>query len=134
MRLTNQQILTLSEAIRSLDGQHVMQVVDGKAVAVFTSYKLDHKTRWNLAPNQGKLQSAIADFNRAKDALVMQHSEGRGSITPADAGFSAFADALNGLKEQTADLDLLTVPITGFSESEIPIAALTVLEPLIQES
>lgn len=131
MQLTNTQIIQLSEAINALDGRHSVQVVDGKPVAVLTTYKLDVKTRWNLASNQGKLQSAIADFNRAKDALIKQHSGGNSEIKPTDEGWPKFRDDLATLNETTAEINLLTVDPAGFGESEVPIAVLTALAPLI---
>ena len=64
------------EAITHLDGQHLTQVIEGKAVAVFKSYRLAAAARWLLACAQGRLQAVIADFNRAKDALI-KHSHRR---------------------------------------------------------
>ena len=89
MTLTNHQILSLAEAINALDGQSVTQIVDGKPVAVARIPRLTHSGRWALARNAGKLQAAAADFNRARSALVKQHSGGDGAISPAHPGFNA---------------------------------------------
>lgn len=139
MKLTNQEILALSEAIGHLDGQHIMQVIEGKAVALFKSYKLAHAARWLLAQAQGKLQSAIADFNRAKDALINHHSAGAGQIAATDPKFKAFSDDFEKLKQQAVELDLPQVALADLKMAEneaagheLPIAVLNALRPLIK--
>src|SRR5580704_7841139 len=106
MILTNQQILALAEAIAQLDGQHLLQIVEGKAVAIFKSYHLAHTARWLFACAQGKLQTAIADFNRAKDALINHHSGGAGALAPANPNFKQFSEDFDRLKQQPVELDL----------------------------
>lgn len=139
MQLTNQQILSLADAITHLDGQHVTQVVEGKAVAIFRSYKLAHAARWLLAQAQGKLQTAIVDFNRAKDALIKHHSDGTGSISPASPKFGAFSEEFEKLKQQAVDLPLEQIALDHLKLAEneqagheLPIAVLSALTPLIK--
>ena len=117
MFLTNQQIFALAEAISFLDGQHITQIVEGKAVAIFRSFRLAHTARWALARAQGVLQTAIADFNRAKDALIKHHSDGESSITPASPKFDQFIEDLEKLRQIGIELDLDVIekhsPYTG---------------------
>jgi hypothetical protein len=141
MLLTNQQILALSEAIMHLDGLHLTQIIEGKAVAFFRSYHLAHAARWLLARAQGRLQTAIADFNRAKDALINHHSGGAGSLSPANPNFKQFSDDLEKLKQQPVELDLETITLAHLklpenekAGSEIPIGVLNALAPLIREN
>lgn len=139
MKLTNQQILQLSEAITHLDGQHFTQVIEGKAVAIFRSYRLAHVARWALARAQGCLQAAIADFNRAQDALIMHHSDGTGALSVAHPAFKAFSEDLAKLKREAVELNVEPIAIEQLhleanekAGSELPIAVLNALQPLIK--
>ena len=139
MLLTNQQILQLSEAILHLDGQHLTQVFEGKAVAIFRSYKLAPAARWLLARAQGKLQAAIADFNRAKDALINHHSSGTGALSAVNPNFKQFSEDFERLKQQPVELDIdhitldhLHLEANEKAGSEMPIAVLNALSPLIK--
>jgi len=141
MQLTNQQILALSEAIIHLDGQHLTQVIEGRAVAIFKSYRLAHAARWLLARAQGKLQAAIADFNRAKDALINHHSSGSGGLSPASPNFKQFSDDFEKLKQQPVELDLEPISLDHLkldenenAGNEMPIAVLNALTPLIKQT
>lgn len=138
MKLTNQQILSLSEAITQLDGQHVNQLVEGKLQGVFKSYSLASTARWTLARAQGMLHVAIADFNRAKDALINHHSGGTGQLNSQHANFNKFAQCFEGLKREEAELDLPQIALESLrldenekAGHELPIAVLTALQPLI---
>ncbi len=138
MKLTNHQILSLADAINALDGQNVTQIVDGKAVAVARIPRLTHSGRWALARNAGKLQTAAADFNRARSTLVKQHSGGDGAISPAHPGFNAFAEDFERLNRQDVELELdkITLADLRLEENEaatvaIPIAVLKALSLLI---
>jgi len=139
MKLTNTQILAMAEAITHLDGQHLTQVIEGKAVAIFKSYHLAHAARWLLARAQGRLQAAIADFNRAKDALINHHSGGAGGLSPANPNFRQFSEDFEKLKNQPVELDLepITLDHLKLEENEkagheVPIAVLNALSPLIK--
>ena len=141
MKLTNQEILALSEAITHLDGQHLIQVVEGKAVTIFNSYRLAHAARWALARVQGVLKAAIADFNRAKDALINHHSGGTGALGPQHANFAQFVADFEKLKQEAADLHLETITLDQLKLEEnelcgheLPIAVLNALRPLIAPS
>ncbi|MDB6021788.1 MAG: hypothetical protein JWQ04_1645 [Pedosphaera sp.] len=140
MKLTNQQILTLAEAITHLDGQHLTQIVEGKAVAIFKSYHLAHAARWLLARAQGRLQTAIADFNCAKDALINHHSGGTGALAPKHANFAQFVADFEKLKQEAVELplDQITLDHLKLEENEkagheLPIAVLNALSPLIMQ-
>jgi hypothetical protein len=139
MKITNQQVLAISEAIQALDGGQVTRIVEGKAVGVFVSYRLGHAARWGLACAQGKLQAVIADFNRAKSALIKLHTDGTGSISPAHPRFNAFAEDFEQLTHQPVELELGAVALDDLkleenekAGSEIPIAVLNALSPLIK--
>ena len=138
MKLTNQQILNLADAITHLDGQHVMQVVEGKAVSIFRSYCVAHAARWALARAQGCLRMAIDDFNRAKDALINHHSGGTGALGPQHANFAQFVADFERLKQEAVELhlDQITLEHLKLAENEkagheLPIAVLNALRPLI---
>ena len=139
MILTYQQILALSEAITHLDGLHLMQVIEGKAVSIFKSYKLAHAARWLLACAQGRLQAAIADFHRAKDALINHHSGGAGGLGPANPNFKQFSEDFEKLKQQPVELNLESITLEHLcleanekAGAEIPIAVLNALRPIIK--
>jgi hypothetical protein len=138
MTLTNKQILSLSDAINALDGQSVTQIVDGKPVAVARIPRLTHSGRWALARNAGKLGVAVGDFNRARSALIKQHSGGDGAISPAHPAFNAFAEDFELLNRQDVELELDKISLADLcleqNESAgngIPIGVLAVLSPLI---
>jgi hypothetical protein len=138
MKLSNRQILGLAEAINALDGQNVTQVVDGKPVAVARIPRLTHSGRWALARNAGRLQIAVADFNRARSALIKQHAGGDGAISPAHPGFNAFAEDFEILNHQDVELELdkigpadLRLEENENTGNAIPIAVLNALSPLI---
>jgi hypothetical protein len=138
MKLTNQQILSLADAINALDGQNITQIVDGKPVAVARIPRLTHSGRWALARNAGKLQAAAADFNRARSALIKQYSGGDGAISPANPGFNAFAGDFEKLNHQDVELDLDRIGLVDLRLEEnentgnsVPIAVLNALSPLI---
>lgn len=139
MQLTYQQILALVEAITQLDGQHLTQLIEGKAVALFKSYRLAHAARWALARAQGVLRTAIDDFNRAKDALIVHHSNGTGVLTPQHATFPQFVADLEKLKAEAVELHLDQINLADLKLDEneklgheLPIAVLTALQPLIK--
>jgi hypothetical protein len=139
MLLTNQQIVTLSEAIVHLDGHHLTQIVEGKAAAIFKSYRLAHTARWLLARAQGALLAAIEDFNRAKDALINHHSGGAGGLNSTSPNFKQFSEDFEKLKQQTVELDLATIRLEHLKleenekvGNEMPIAVLHALAPLIE--
>ena len=134
LTLTNDQIQKLSQAITSLDGGHVVQIIDGRPVSVWRGYKLAHAARWSLALAQGTLQSAVAAFNRAHDSLLGTHSGGEGRLSPSDPRFPRFAEALNELRLQPVELDLPALKLADLNpaENEFPIHVLTALQPLIQ--
>lgn len=139
MQLTNQQILAVSDAIKHLDGQHVTQVVEGKAEKIFRGYRLAHAGRWLLAQAQGCLHRAIADYNRAKDALIMQHSDGTGSLSVQHPAFKAFSADLGALDKISVDLPLAPITLDHLkleenekAGNEVPISVLAGLSPLIQ--
>jgi hypothetical protein len=138
MKLTNKQILALSEAIGALDGRNSTQIVDGKVVVVQHVPRLAHAGRWALARNAGRLQVAADDFNRAKSALIKQHANGAGQLSPADPGFNAFAGDFEKLTLQDVDIDLDRIALADLRLEEnenagngIPIAVLNALSPLI---
>jgi hypothetical protein len=118
MKLTNQQIIQLSDAIGALDGQSVTQLVEGKPVAVARIPRLTHSGRWALARNAGRLQSAVADFNRARSALIRQHSGGDGAISPVHPAFNAFADDFEKLNAEPVDLDLDSISLADLRLEE----------------
>lgn len=138
MKLTNQEILALSEAITHLDGQHIVQVIEGKAVTIFNSYRLASAARWALARVQGCLRTAIDDFNRAKDALINHHSNGTGQLGPQDTNFAQFVADFEKLKQEASELHLDTITLDQLklqenekAGHELPIAVLNALRPLI---
>lgn len=138
MKLTNQQVLSLSEAITHLDGQHLLQVVENRAVNIFKSYRIDSKARWKLARCQGVLQFCIADFNRAKDALINQYSNGTGKLGPDNEQFHKFVGELENLKKEVVELSLPQIELEQLhleenekNGQEFPIAILNALQPLI---
>jgi hypothetical protein len=139
MNLTNQQIIQLSDAIGALDGQNVTQLIEGKPVAVARIPRLTHSGRWALARNAGRLESAVADFNRARSALIRQHSGGDGAISPAHPAFNAFAGDFEKLNQQPVELDLDRIGLADLrleenenSGNPIPIQVLKLLAPVIQ--
>jgi hypothetical protein len=138
MKLTNKQILSLSEAIGALDGRNATHIVEGKVAVVAHIPKLTHAGRWALARNAGRLQCAADDFNRAKSALIKEHANGAGQLSPADPGFNAFAEDFEKLTLQDVDVDLNKIALADLRLEEnetagnaIPIAVLNALSPVI---
>lgn len=123
MTLTNAQILSLSDAITLLDGQHRIEVIDGKPTQVFHGYKIPHKARWNLARDLGLLRVAINDFNRAKDSLLFSLSDGKGQLGPNDGEkFNLFVRDLESMKQEEVSINLLTITEADLVENDIPSA------------
>lgn len=138
MKLTNSQILSLAQAINALDGRDSIQVVDGKAISLRLVPRLTAAARWSLARNAGRLQLAVADYERARGALINQHGPGGGKIAPTDPGFNAFAENVHQLNNQSVEVALDMVPLADLRLEEnetagapIPIAVLNTLAPLI---
>ena len=138
IKITNQQIGVLAEAIAALDGRTENQLVDGKPVPIYRGYKLTAGGRWNLSRNLGRLQAVITDFDRAKSALVTQHSNGAGAISPRHPNFNAFAAEFQALHHQEVELDLdaLAPADLRLEENEnagcgVPIAVLNALSPIL---
>ncbi len=139
MTLTNQQIIQLSDAIGALDGQNVTQLVEGKPVAVARIPRLTHSGRWALARNAGRLQSAVADFNRARSTLIRQHSGGDGAISPAHPAFNVFAEDFEKLNAESVQVELDKIGLADLRLEEnensgngIAIHVLKALSLLIQ--
>ncbi len=140
LKLTNQQILAMQEGIAALDGAQQTQIVEGKPVQVFKGYKLAHAARWALARNAGKLQAAIADFNRAKSALIAQHTDGGGAISGSHPKFNDFANDFQALAQQPVELELDVICLSHLNMeqnekagNEFSIAVLNALQPIIAD-
>jgi hypothetical protein len=139
LKLTNQQIIGLTEAIAALDGAQVTEILDQKPVTVFKGFRLAHAARWALARNAGRLQTAIGDFHRARSALIRQHAGGDGAISPAHPRFNEFAEELGQLAGQPVELELDTIRLADLrmaeneqTGSEYPIAVLNALQALVE--
>jgi hypothetical protein len=140
IKLTNQQILTLEQAITALDGKTETQIVDGKPVQTVRTYRVACGARWALARNAGRLSEASAAFHRVKSALITQHTGGEGAISPANGNFNAFARDYEQLAAEVVELDLHPIAIADLkmednerAGNEYPIAVLNALQSLMVE-
>ncbi len=140
IKLTNQQILTLEQAITALDGKTETQIVDGKPVQTLKPYKVAYTARWAMARNTGRLAEASAAFHRVKSALITQHTGGEGAISPANGNFNAFARDYEQLAAEVVELDLHPIAIADLkmednerAGNEYPIAVLNALQPLVTD-
>jgi hypothetical protein len=140
IKLTNQQILTLEQAIAALDGKMETQIVDGKPVQTVRTYRVACGARWALARNAGKLTEASAAFHRVKPALITQHTGGEGAISPANSNFIAFAKDYEQLAAEVVELDLHPIALADLkmaenetAGNEFPIAVLNALQWLMVE-
>jgi hypothetical protein len=140
IKITNQEAGVLAEAIGALDGGTVTQVVEGRAVAVQRGYRLGHAARWALARNLGRLQSALADFQRARSSLIREHTGGGEALSAAHPGFAAFAREFEKLLQEPAELDLEPVRLEDLkleaneqAGNEVPIGVLNSLLRLINQ-
>ena len=140
IKLTNQQIVTLEQAIAALDGKTETQIVDGKPVQTVRTYRVACAARWSLARNAGRLSEASAAFHRVKSALIMQHTGGEGAISPANGNFNAFAKDYEQLAAEMVELDLHPIALADLkmtdnetAGNEFPIAVLNALQWLMVE-
>jgi len=138
IKLTNQQVLTLEQAITALDGKTETQIVDGKPVQTLKPYKVAYTARWAMARNTGRLAEASAAFHRVKSALITQHTGGEGAISPANGNFNAFAKDYEQLAAEVVEFDLhpikladLKLPENEAAGNEFPIGLLNALHQLI---
>jgi hypothetical protein len=141
IKLTNQQVLTLEQAIASLDGKTETQIMDGKPVQTVKVYRIACNARWALARNAGRLSEAAAAFHRVKSALITQHTGGEGAISPANGNFNAFARDYEQLAGEQVELDLHPIALADLkmednerAGNEFPIVVLNALQPLIDAS
>jgi len=124
LKLTNQQILTLEQAINSLDAK---------------PYKISALARLALARNAGTLAAASTAFNRAKSALVTQHGGEKGEIGPAHGNWTAFVKDYEELLHAAVEIDLhqigldeLKTEANEAAGTDIPINVLTALFTLVK--
>ncbi len=141
IKLTNQQIITLEQAIAALDGKTETQMMDGKPVQAVRTYRVACSARWALARMLGRLSEASAAFHRVKSALITQHTGGEGAISPANGNFNAFARDYEQLAAEAVDLDLHPIALADLkmdenerAGNEFPIAVLNALQPLIGQT
>jgi len=139
MKLTNQQIQKMSEAIAALDGSQVLQVIDGKAVGIARNYRIGHAARWALARIQGRLHAVVADFERAQQGIFRECAAGRDALEPRSAEHNRFVAAINALLRETVELELPSIALTDLklaenetAGNELPIQVLAALGPLIK--
>jgi len=140
IKLTNQQIITLEQAINALDGKTEMQIVEGRPVTTVKPYKVAYSARWALARNAGRLAEAMGVFHRVKSALITQHTGGEGAISPANGNFNAFAKDYEQLAAEVVELDLHPIALADLkmednerAGNEYPIAVLNALQPLVTD-
>jgi hypothetical protein len=141
IKLTNQQIITLEQAINALDGKQETTVVDGRPQTTTKPYKIAYNARWTLARNASQLSMAVTAFHRVKSALITQHTGGEGAISPANGNFNAFAGDYEQLAAEVVELDLHPIAIADLkmednerAGNEYPIAVLNALQPLIGQT
>ncbi len=113
MKLKIAQIKTLHDAFSNLDGYQKAVKVDGVDKIVFVPYTLSGKTRYAIAKNLRILSTKIADFNKARDGLIIEVSGGANFIKKEDTDkIEKFVSLLNQLSEVEDEVDgLLTLSL-----------------------
>ncbi len=136
---TIQQLNDLYQAFTALDGQtHVLKDEAAKTEkAILVPYKFGGKVRWNIAKNLSILKRHNEDFSKARDGLILELSDGTGSIDQEDGALISQLNAkLQELLAETTEVTgllTLTLDDLNLDTNPVPGSVLAVLSALVKE-
>ncbi len=136
---TVQQLNEFYQGFLSLDGQtHILKDEAAKTEkATLVPYKFGGKVRWNIAKNLSILKRHNEDFTKARDGLILELSNGKGTIDETDK------DAITAANTKVQELLATDVEVSGLlglalddlnlEANPIPGSIVALLMPLIKE-
>lgn len=139
MKVTVKAALEMAQAIGQLDGYQ-----NGSAERL-TPYKYDGATRLRIANARRKLRAIVEDYQEARNAILIEISDGAGSLSPISPAMSheerskiaalhmAFDKRDKELLAATVDFDVapLTSEQLKLDDNPIPPSVLDLLGDLV---
>lgn len=140
MKLKISQINQLKEAISSLEGtpRVVKIVTDGvSSEKIITEpFKFGGKIRWNLSKNLSILTHKMEGFNKVRNDLLMEISEGAGLIKADDherkIKFNQQLEEIINSEEDVSGILKLSEADLNLDENPIPLSAIVALQPILE--
>ncbi len=139
MQYTVKQLNDLYAAFAALDGQtHVLKDEAAKTEkAVLVPYKFGGKTRYTIGKNLAILKRHNEAFVKARDGLILELSEGSGTIDDANTALIGRLNKelqdLMSQEEDGSNLFLLSEKDLNLDENPIPGSVLAILLTLIKD-
>lgn len=137
MKLKITKVKELHEALLQLDGLEKVAHIDGKDKIVKEPFKLSGKSRWNIAKNVGILARKLEGFDKVRNDLVQEISEGKNIITKDETEkIKAFEKEIISVLETEEEIEgILTITKTDLNldANAIPTWVIIALEPIITE-
>lgn len=139
MKLKISQVIELQSALSRLDGiqKTVNVVTNGVTVerVITEPFKFGGKIRWNLSKNLAILTRILGEFDKARNDLLLEVSEGAGIIKAEDCErIAKFNQQLAEMRDSEDDVvGILTIGEADLNldVNPIPLAVLMALEPII---
>jgi hypothetical protein len=118
---------------------HLLKGEDGKEKVVNLPYKLSGKARWNFTKATNRLRAHDADFTKNRDDIIKEVSGGTGIIQQTDTvKMQELTRKVEELLAQEVDTSgILRVSVKDLNlgpESPIPVAVLSLLTPILDDS
>ncbi len=136
MKLKITKIKDIHSALLKLDGYDKVVEVDGKEKIIKAAYDFTGKVRWNLSKNASILQRKLEGFDKVRNDLVDQISEGKGVIKPDETEkMQKFEKELLSVLTLEEEIDgILAISFDDFnlSKNQIPVSVLSALEPIVK--
>ncbi len=134
MKVTVNTAHKLVNALLALDGrQKAVKNGDSESIIV-EPYKLG-PARLAIAKNTSRLRAVLTDFEKARDGLIKEISNGGDSIDPAKDpdGFKRFNLAVRDMLSDESDVDIVPIEASklNLDQNDIPPAVIVDLEEII---
>lgn len=125
MKLTMTKVINLHGGLSSLDAYE--KVVGDKVVKEL--YQLGGPLRLNIARNLNRIESEVAAFQKTRNALVVEHSNGSGTVD-----MPAFVMAERALLDSETEIDLILLKEADLSLNinPIPGTVLAAIMPILE--
>lgn len=132
------QIIELQAAISGLEGTpKIIKVVSNGVTServITEPFKLGGKIRWNLSKNLAILTRRLEGFDKVRNALLLEVSEGAGFIKQTDydkmAKFNQQLAIIRDSEENINGIITISEADLNLEENSIPLAVLMALEPI----
>jgi hypothetical protein len=136
MKLKVKDAKIILNSLLQLDGYEAVVKIDGNDRIIKKPYDLSGKTRWNIIKDISILERKMLDFEKLRNQLILEISEGKGGIMENEKDkLQKFSDKITPvlMEEEEVDglLKLTRADLKLDSESDINPFPNGVIKPLI---